>query len=758
MSVQRSVALFCGLLCCGTGWAASAAVDSEPVLEEITVTARRQQADLQASAIAVSTVDGDDFERSNLERLENIDGYVPGLTIAKNDGAGRVASIRGVGWETAQNLATQPGVLVYVDGVYLANPLALGLELAAIERIEVHRGPQGTEFGQSATGGAINVVTANPDFGQSGGTLALGIGSFDLFELSAALNLPLSERLALRLSARKHDRAGFSEIRGGALDGYDLDDADSTGGQLALQWLPTDELSVRVSGFLQRSDQHGAAQKSLADPNPDPRQLSQDFPSSFGLDNSSFSAVVDWAVPRGVRLRLLTGIQRLRKRQSVDGDRLTEELVAVDLTGFGPANFDLLPFWDNDSDAFSQEFVVSKEGQRVDWVTGFYYLDHENSNFFLEAVGPAPFAQFEEQLRDPSPETLPPFVTPLEFVEQRNVRRLDRALYGQASYRAGERWAWTLGGRWQQDRSTDVATQFWFIDSTQSVRDEALTWKGAVDLALTPESLLYASLTSGWKNGGGNPGALTGGALDVPTRFEPEEIVTLEVGTRNQLAAGRARINATLFLNRHRNYQFIQEDPIPFSGGTGSIPRVETRGLETEFSWRLNDALRLDGQLTALDGEIGSDLVTLDVTDFLNSGFGRFTETGVADRASLRTSLKGNTPPKLPDLTARLLVSHERELAGGATLTSRLDAVYRGQYQYRVFNNPLVDSVPSYSTLGFFLGYQFDRLPLELSLQVSNLLDRAGVNSQFTNPFGLHTTSRELIPPRQVRVTVRFRF
>ncbi len=728
---------------------------AERVLAEITVTARRQETELQAAPVAVSVVSGTDVERSGVVKLDDFNGYAPALMVTKNDGAGRVVSVRGVGWETAQNLSTQPGVLVYVDGVYLANPLALGLDLLDLERIEVFRGPQGVEFGQSATGGAIHLVTRRPGFGGAGGELALRIGTHGLLEGVVAVNLPVDERAALRAGLRKHVRGGFAEIRGGALDGYELDDADTLTGHLSAEWLPAADLSVRLAARFQRSDQHGAAQKQVGDPDPDPRRLTQDYPSRFGLDNTLFSAFVDWDGPWGTRVRSVTGFQRLEKRQTVDGDRLTEELVAIDLTGLGPANFDLLLFWDNGSEAFSQELAVRRDGERLDWVAGLYYLAHDNDTFFLEAVGPAPVSQFEDRLRDPSPETLPPFVVPLEFVEDRTVSRRDSALYGQVVYRLAPHWALTFGGRLQNDRSTDRATQFWFVDSRQRLEDDAFTWKVGTDVALGDDHLLYLSAATGWKNGGANPGARRG-ALDVPVEFAPEEVTAFELGTRNRLAGGRAQLNAALFVYDYENFQFIQEDPVPFAAGTGNLPEVEIHGLEAELSWLLTDRLRLDGHLSALGGEIRSPFRTLDVVDFLNSGFGRFTPTAVEDRAGLRVDLRGNDPPKLPDLTARLLLTHTHDLAGGGSLISRLELIHRGEYQYRVFNHPVADAVPAYRTAGLSFVYRPARRPLELSLSATNLLDEAGVNSRFTNPFGLHTTSQEYIPPRQLVAALRY--
>ena len=749
------VCLAAGIL--GPARGASAAEAPDRVLDEITVTARKQEVDRQEAPVAVSALSGEEFERANLVKLDNFNGYLPGLMVSKNDGAGRVVSIRGVGWETAQNLSTQPSVLVYLDGVYLANPLALGLHLGEVERIEVLRGPQGTEFGQGTTGGAINVVTRKADFNGPGGELALSAGTYGLLEAAASLNLPLAERLALRAAARKHHRDGFAEIRGGPLDGYDLDDADALLGHLAMEWLPSSRVALRFAAFLHDSDQNGAAQKHIDDPNPDPRELTQDSPSTFALENRSLSATLDWETPWGPTLRSLTGVQRLRKRQTLDGDRLTTELVAVDLTGFGPVNFDLLPFWDNDSEAFSQELNLLGAGRTFNWVAGLYFLHHENRNFFLEAVGPAPIAQFADRLANPSPETLPPFQPPLEFVEDRTLTRRDAALFGQVTVRLGERLALTFGGRYQNDRSTDETTQFWFIDSRQVLEDQAFTWKLGADFRLSENHLLYGLASTGWKNGGGNPGAL-GGALDVPVTFEPEEVLALEIGTRNRLADGRLHVNATAFGYDYQNYQFIQEDPVPFAAGTGNIPAVEIYGLETELSWQPTASLRLDGHVTLLDGEIESDLLTLDTADFLTSGFGRFTETGVEDRAGLRRNLAGNEPPKLADITARLRLTYTWAPLAGSALTSSLEYVHRGEYQYRVYNNAAVDTVPAYETLGIFVGYEPARLPLVFELRASNLLDEDGVNSRFTNPFGLHSTSEELIPPRELVATVRYRF
>ena len=735
----------------------SEAEPEEVVLEEITVTARKRAVEIQEAPVAISAVDSMPLERAAITKLDDFNGYVPGLTISKNDGAGRVVAIRGVGWETAQNLATQPSVLVYWDGLYLANPLAMGLDFGEIERIEVLRGPQGTEFGQSTTGGAINLITKKPRHGQFSGALDLQAGTYGLVQGRANLNLSRGDRFALlgSVSQRQHD--GFAEIRGGALDGYELDDADALSGHLAASWNVGDRISARLSGYWHDSDHNGAAQKHIDDPNPDPRELTQDYPSTFALDNQSLSLTLEWQTPWGFTATSLTGWQKLEKEQTLDGDRLTSDLVSTNLTGFFPANFDLLLYWDNNSEAFSQEINLISVGDRLDWVAGVYYLDHENFNDFLEAVGPGTSSDFQAQLDNPSPQTLPPFQAPLEFVETRTLTREDTAVYGQLTYRFSDRAAFTLGGRYQRDESVDEATQFWFIDSEQVVKDDVFTWKVGLDLNLGDGHLLYGLVSTGWKNGGNSPGAL-GGALDVPPNFEPEEVTSLEIGSKNTFAGGRARFNAVAYYYDYENYQFIQEDPVPFAGGTGNVPSLDIYGLETEFSWLINDRWRLDGQASLADGEVTGDFFVLDTVDFLNSGFGRFTPTGVADRASLRRNLNGNTPPKLVEQSLRLALGYNKPLSNGNLFSSGVEYIHRGEFQYRVFNNPAVDTVPAYDVANLFFELDFGSQPLSLGLNVSNLFDEDGVNSRFSNPYGLHTTSEEFIAPRQIVGRVSYRF
>lgn len=745
------------------GLIASLPVAAAAALEEIVVTARKREIGLQDAAIAVSVVTGDDFDKSNITKLDNFNGYVPGLVVAKNDGAGRIVTIRGLGWETAQNLATQPSVLTYTDGLYLANPLSMGLDLGDIERIEVFRGPQGTEFGQGTTGGAINIVSKKPVLGEKSGAVELGFGTYDTIKARASFNAPLGERAAVRASIQKYQHDGFSEIVGGTLDGYELDDADSLTANVAVQFEPTDAWTILLQGMSHTSDQNAAAQKNIDDPISNPRDLTQDFPGIFKLDNTSLSMTVTWESDSGLTFKSLTGWQELEKEQSVDGDRLTEATLFIDRLGFfSPDNWDVLTFWDNNSEAFSQEFNVSFSNESFDWVAGIYYLDHDNFNDFLEATAPGPFSDSVAALANPSPATLPPFASVLNFNETRTVTREDTAIYTQATFRVNDRWAVTGGLRYQGEDQRDFGDQFFgiFGGFDRVTSDDKMTWKAGVDFELSDDNLLYGLVSTGWKNGGTNPGAITNGAIFLEDSFAGEEVTSFEIGSRNSFADDSVRFNVTAFFYDHEHMQFVFEDPVPFAGGTGTIPELEEYGIETEFSWQMSDEWRLDGMIAWQDGEIKSDVFVLDAIDFreaLTPGLGLFTGPGFNERVALTlaTNLNGNEPAKMPDITSRIAFTNEHDFASGG-LTSRLEWVHRGEMQSRVFNHPLFDTVPAYDIVNLHFSYDMTDRPIRISLSATNLFDEDGINNIFNNPFGIWSTSNEYIPPQEVIVSFRY--
>ena len=140
----------------------SFAQNSEPMFEEIIVTAEKRSESLQDLSQAVTVLSGIDLDNRQISTFVDLSAIAPGVNIAKNEGFKTVITIRGVGYETNQNAIATPSVSYHLDGIYVASPYSLQTDFLDLERIEVLRGPQGTLFGQNSTGGAINVITRAP--------------------------------------------------------------------------------------------------------------------------------------------------------------------------------------------------------------------------------------------------------------------------------------------------------------------------------------------------------------------------------------------------------------------------------------------------------------------------------------------------------------------------------------------------------------------------------------------------------------------
>jgi len=257
--------------------AATAAAAPAEGLTDIVVTAERRDVSLQQAPLSVSAITSETLKAANINDITGLNGTVPGLVVAKSGGGERIITIRGVGSETPENTNTQPGVSYHIDGVYIFNSIAASAAFIDVAQVEVLRGPQGTLFGQGSTGGTINVVSIEPSTDSVSGNVNAGYGNYNYMEGSGALNVPLSDTLAVRgaFQFTKHDGyAHATEVPGTRK--YDLDDQDETGWRLGAKWQPASNFSIVLNTVQFTSNTHGPAQKNSLDPNPDPGELTQD--------------------------------------------------------------------------------------------------------------------------------------------------------------------------------------------------------------------------------------------------------------------------------------------------------------------------------------------------------------------------------------------------------------------------------------------------------------------------------------------------
>jgi outer membrane receptor protein involved in Fe transport len=217
-------------------------------IEEILVTAERRQASISDTSISISAFDADFISDFGLRNQEDLQNYIPSTTIQPYD-----ITIRGVG-RTARTLGGDPGVATYFNGLYSEDFGIASTEggLFDLERIEVLRGPQGTLYGRNAVGGAVNFISKRPtDEWET--EVQASVGNFSTFEFSGIVSGPLiTDVLRQRLTYTHRERDGY--IKDTSPFGKDINNLDDRNVALALEFTPTDNLTLYLRGNDRKAD------------------------------------------------------------------------------------------------------------------------------------------------------------------------------------------------------------------------------------------------------------------------------------------------------------------------------------------------------------------------------------------------------------------------------------------------------------------------------------------------------------------------
>jgi len=240
------------LLYGGTASAQEApAASSEITAGEIVVTANKREQRLQDVGLTVTALSGETLANKRINNVADLAMAVPGLNFSQSPESKPVYTLRGVGFYES-SLAAYPDVTTYIDQAPLPLPVLSALTAFDLERVEVLKGPQGTLFGNNATGGAINFVAAKPTDEFHAG-LNLGYGRFNAIEASGFVSGPISDTLNARLAVKTVQSDGWQKsYTRDATNGK----TDTLAGRLLLDWKPTDRLTVslNLNAWKDRSD------------------------------------------------------------------------------------------------------------------------------------------------------------------------------------------------------------------------------------------------------------------------------------------------------------------------------------------------------------------------------------------------------------------------------------------------------------------------------------------------------------------------
>jgi iron complex outermembrane receptor protein len=731
-----------------------------PVFEEVLVTAEKRTESLQNLSQAVTALSAEDVENRQLSSFVDLSAIAPGVNVAKNEGFKTVITIRGIGNEANQNAIANPSVSYHLDGVYVASPFALQTDFLDLERIEVLRGPQGTLFGQNSTGGGINVITKAPTFDEVYGSADLTVGEYNLIKARAAVNVPLSDAAAMRLSVMSNRHDGFTD---NVANGQDLDDADSISARAKFLYQPSDTFSATLTAQIFDEEVNGQAQKGIYDPTPGARYLAQDSLSSYELESQLYSLTLEWDLG-SVTLKSLTSYQNDDIAIQRDNDRHDYRTL--------PPFFLLQSYFDpetNEQKTTTQEFnLISNEPAfgRLDWVAGIFYLDTEVDISILERLDFGFDGVFDPFTLD----DIYSYQGDVGFISDSKPERESLSLYGQGTWSFTDSVRMIAGLRYTEDEVYSAVTNFYGREGTEilEIESEKVTGRLALEVDLGDATMAYASYTRGFKPGGSN---LTFGREDIVSPivvlpvFEEETIDAYEVGLKTDLADGRVRLNGAAFFYTYDNLQYQATDPEVFQGGVGNIPESEIMGAELELGAFLSDSLIFDARLAWLDTEITANHLALDnvaseaaTNALLAQGVNLFSPEVEIARAGQISDVRGNELAKTPGFTANLALTYNHSIAAWGDVEGTLSYTHRGDFRHRIFNNPLTDEVDGYDTVDLLIRILPNDANWSLELIGKNLTDEDGINARFTDVFGVGATGDQFIPPRQLMLRVGLDF
>jgi outer membrane receptor protein involved in Fe transport len=563
------VALAGGLAIAAAAAAAPAiAADAQPTLAEVVVTATKRSENVQDVPVSVSVQSGQTLLDRGQSQLADYASYIPGFIVSNEGSPGLTAvTLRGI-----STITSTSAVGTYLDdtpvgassGWVNASTTMLDLLPYDLDRLEVLMGPQGTLYGAGAMGGLIKYVMKAPSTTEyeatvgaegfsidGGGTLGFGV--------SGRVSLPvISNVLGVSLSVFDRHSPGWMTNLG--TDQNHTNDAEQWGGRIAVQWTPTDTLSVKLSAMQSTINSHDVGLKQFTTSSPVANTgtallINPEKPLPDGTENVSFlapynqrlsyySATVDWnAGPFDVISA--TSWSSQRSANNADETQQIGPLLGY-VGGSGPGIAEFIG--DFGLDKWTQEFrLVSPQGKTVDWLFGVFYTYEASTN-----------SQYGEAFnfnRTP----MAGLPAPVGFFDAALPEKYDEyAAFGDVTWNVTDKLSVTGGGRYaknDQDWNTTVApgplvneVGLFHVGTHEGVG----TWMADVEYHFVPDTMGYLRAASGYRPGGPNS-PIAG----IPQIIGSDSLVNYEVGFKSTFLDKRAVIDMALFHIDWKNMQLI---------------------------------------------------------------------------------------------------------------------------------------------------------------------------------------------------------
>jgi iron complex outermembrane receptor protein len=734
---------------------------------DIVVTAQRREQALSDVSLSVTAVGGAELAASNTSNIEALQNRIPSMSFG-NDFNFAKLFIRGIGLSSSLP-GVDPSVALHVDGVVVSLPQAQLGSMFDLERVEVLRGPQGTLYGRNATGGAVNLITARPT-AELDGYARLTIGGPDLNLVGeAAIGGPLSENIRARIAFRAVRRDGYGINE---LTGNDIDNARQFSTRAHLEFLPTDGLSILLTGEYHSEDDRSLAIKFrevsfpgvLTDGNPandglsalgqrtnadgsqaafstNPRNLLTNFDPINDREQWALTARVTLEASDELTLRSITSYRDFEAIFFHDFDM--SSYLGYPLAQTGPTRSSANHWQPVFQHQFTQELQANLETGNLHAVVGLFYLDEtvrvENHIGFDVLTNTDPFrVQFDGRL---------------DIEAWAAFANLTYDISDQFSIKAGGRYSWERRHLANNTGLGSAALNQLVLDPLQW--DVSKSWDDfspSLGLEYRPNQawLIYGNWSRGFKSGTAEIGSTRRQSTTQPLPFvDPEQIEAFEVGVKYE--SRNLNVNLATFFHRLKNGQFSLTRPIPvppfFTSTLTNAAQSEAYGVELEMVWRPTPQFTLNAALAYLHSEF-TNFFSKDPLDPALFGPGG---ASVPDQ-----DLSGNATRMSPRWSVNVFPTYDIDLADGSTLTLASNLAYRSRQFHTEFNDRRL-SQGSYALLDANILYRSPSRHYSVNLWVKNITDHLVYAGSFSV-----STSRAiggtLMPPRTFGVTFGFTF
>jgi iron complex outermembrane receptor protein len=632
LGASVSTLMWCGATSAQTTPPASSGQTGGTAVQEVVVTAERRSTNLQETPIAASVITGADLAKKGVITIDQLQFSIPSVAV-DNFGQGLEFNIRGIG-KAEHNSQTTTGVITYRDGVATFPGYFQEEPYYDIASIQILRGPQGTFVGQNATGGAVFVTTQDPVIkGGYHGYVAGQFGNYTDVGLQGAVNLPIDDTLAARVSFNGEHRDSFYHITGPWTgDPGNLNEGSI---RLGVLWEPTPALRVLWKTDYDYLDLGSYPADPATDTN-NPFQISSNA-HLYAVDQFVRSVLnVEYTLSDGIKIRSISGFQKGRTGYDAD----------LDGTSVGVNTF----FDGVDETIYSQEFnIISPDRGPFTWILGAYYqndtYDFPQGHFYIgEPPGVAEYTLYG--------------TNPEHTV----------AGFGQASLKLPDNFEIQAGLRYTTASTTNHVTVDQFgllLNDNQTSTSNDVTGKVALNWRANRENFFYAFVATGFKAGGLNVPV----GLGTPAAFGPEKVTEYEGGWKSTFFDGRLKTQIDGYYNDYKNFQVTVGYPdIPTFGFELNDPKKTTiYGFEASTQANFG-AVSIDASLGLLHSSLGgfyasNPLIPADAP----------CDPVVGPSSASCTNLAGRNQPYAPNLTYSVGGQYTFQLSHGDTLVPRVN-------------------------------------------------------------------------------------